>query len=139
MWSALVFLVGMIFLRMASKDMSKKEVVKCRQKKNCARCDVAHRGRRNNLPNHKPGRVCLCDFLWALSLFQSIVIHLGEDHIRLAIGVGIAFCIVCEFSQLTEMIPGTFDLNDLLVELSAGVITLMSLVNRRIMDYEKST
>lgn len=58
MWSALVFLAGMIFLRMASKDMNKKEVVKCRQKKNCARCDVAHRGRRNNLPNHKPGRVC---------------------------------------------------------------------------------
>lgn len=84
-------------------------------------------------------RYYLCDFLWALSLFQSIVILLGDDHILLAIGVGSIFCMVCEFSQLTAMIPGTFDVNDLLVELSAGVLALISLVNRRIMVYEKST
>lgn len=84
-------------------------------------------------------RYYLCDFLWALSLFQSIVILLGDDHTRMAIGIGSIFCMVCEFSQLTAMIPGTFDVNDLLVELSAGVITLMSLVNRRIMVYGKST
>lgn len=34
MWSALVFLAGMIFLRMASKDMNKKAAERRRQSKN---------------------------------------------------------------------------------------------------------
>ena len=34
MWSALVFLAGMIFLRMASKDMEKKAAERRRQSKN---------------------------------------------------------------------------------------------------------
>ena len=46
MWSVMIFLAGMFFLKMAFRDMNKKEAGRCRQRRNCARSAAASRARR---------------------------------------------------------------------------------------------
>ena len=55
MWSALVFLAGMIFLRMASKDMKKSSKERSRQNRNRVARNIAT-GTGRNIPSHQRTR-----------------------------------------------------------------------------------
>lgn len=55
MWSALVFLAGMIFLRMASKDMEKKAAERRRQSKNRVGRNTSRSAGRSIPPRQRPG------------------------------------------------------------------------------------
>lgn len=55
MWSALVFLAGMIFLRMASKDMEKKAAERRRQSKNRVVRNTSRSAGRSIPPHQRPG------------------------------------------------------------------------------------
>ena len=83
-------------------------------------------------------RYYLCDFLWAVALFQAVILILGEEKILVGALIGTVFCIGCEFAQMTDFFPGTFDVWDLVMEGIAGLAVILIYLRKwRIKEYEK--
>lgn len=84
-----------------------------------------------------------CDFLWTYSLFFCLRLTLGErlkgKHNLTVILVTGAVAVILETIQLINTIPGTFDLLDILVELTAVIVAffITTLIDRRFKNYEK--
>ncbi len=72
-------------------------------------------------------RYYLFDFLWALSLTSCISLFYDNFHIKSLLMIFSTVSIteiVLELIQLSAYIPGHFDYRDIVVELSADIITL---------------
>ena len=83
-------------------------------------------------------RYYLCDFLWAVALFQTVLLVLGDGKILVAALIGTIFCIGCEFAQMTDVCPGTFDVWDLVMEGIAGLSVILLYFRKwRIETHEK--
>ena len=76
----------------------------------------------------------LFDFIWAFALSSCLFIYLEVKDkgggIKLLLGMAL-FEIIMELSQLSHILPGTFDICDILVELVANIIVILS-INRGI-------
>ncbi|MBO4580225.1 MAG: hypothetical protein J5715_08740 [Clostridiales bacterium] len=69
-----------------------------------------------------------CDFLWAYSLLSMLMLVMGKEEIKRNIKIILAtvfFSIVLESIQIVPMIPGTFDLLDVLTELIAIMLAVL--------------
>ena len=83
------------------------------------------------------------DFLWAYALFSCLRLSLrdelsGRYNITVLLLVAVV-AVAIECLQLTKIFPGTFDLLDIVVELSAAVCALLisNMIERRKYHEEK--
>lgn len=83
-------------------------------------------------------RYHICDFLWAMALYSTVILVMGNDKIRWSILVATVFIVGMEGLQLSDAISGTFDVKDIVVEVLAGWITYFLFMQRRRLTYEES-
>jgi hypothetical protein len=67
-------------------------------------------------------RYYLMDMFWAYALVFALYVAIGNTAARteMAIGIAIVFSVAMEVIQLSPIIPGVFDVLDILVEIIAG-------------------
>ena len=93
-----------------------------------------------SLPSH-PWVICFLrnyffDFIWALAMTECVyfVLNIKNKHSGLILFAGIlAFEIFLEAIQISEYLPGTFDVGDIFIEMFASIIVIF-FINRRIMQ-----
>lgn len=81
----------------------------------------------------------VCDGLWSIALFLSLVavLGLGKVQILLSIVISTVFCVLIESSQSFGYIKGTFDYFDMLIEIGTILFVSLLLFKRR-KRYEKN-
>lgn len=83
----------------------------------------------------------LSDILWAYALVFALCFSIGNSaaRVKTAFVIAVVFSTVMEVIQLSPEIPGTFDMNDILVEIMAETIAVLIIKNdmRRQEIYEK--
>ena len=67
-----------------------------------------------------------CDFCWAYSLSFVVLSIIGIERGGRAIGLVVCFEIILELSQLSNSVVGTFDPLDILVEILANLLVLIT-------------
>ena len=86
-------------------------------------------------------RYYLSDILWAYALVFALYFSIGNSaaRVKTAFVIAVVFSAVMEVIQLSPVIPGTFDMNDILVEVMAETIAALIIKNdmRRQEIYEK--
>ena len=86
-------------------------------------------------------RYYLSDILWAYALVFALYFSIGNSaaRVKTAFAIAVVFSAVMEVIQLSPVIPGTFDMNDILVEVMAETIAALIIKNdmRRQEIYEK--
>ena len=86
-------------------------------------------------------RYYLSDILWAYALVFALYFSIGNStaRVKTAFVIAVVFSTVMEVIQLSPVIPGTFDMNDILVEVIAETIAVLIIKNdmRRQEIYEK--
>ena len=70
-------------------------------------------------------RFYLCDFLWALALFQSMFLILQDENTLIVFILVLLFCIAFELFQKASVISGSFDYMDIAVEGVAGLLSFL--------------
>ncbi len=69
----------------------------------------------------------LCDMLWAFSFTFVCVLIMGTEkqHMLMSLGVCLAFEALIELLQKTYLMPGSFDIWDMVLEFFATIIAMM--------------
>lgn len=70
-------------------------------------------------------RYYLCDICWAYALTFSLAFWLGKDSLMEAYTISAVFALLVEILQLLPQTPGSFDILDIIVELSACTIAVL--------------
>ncbi len=86
-------------------------------------------------------RYYMSDILWAYALVFALYFAIGNNaaRVRTAFVIAVTFSVFMEVIQISPRIPGTFDINDILVEVMAETIAALIIKNnmRRQEIYEK--
>ena len=69
-------------------------------------------------------RYYLCDIIWAYALVFSLALNFGKYSLIKAYAAAAIFASVTEILQLLPLIPGSFDIVDIIVELTVCTITI---------------
>lgn len=81
------------------------------------------------------------DIMWSYALIFSVLYIFGSEasDIRKAFVVSAIFSVIVEMLQLTPVMKGTFDVFDILAELSAQIfaVFIMNIMKKRGKGYEK--
>ena len=77
-------------------------------------------------------RYYLSDILWAYALVFALYFSIANSaaRVKTAFVIAVVFSTVMEVIQLSPVIPGTFDMNDILVEVIAETIAVLIIKKR---------